>query len=304
MRSTVHPGTLPAMEGALRYRGREVSPRDVAFIRELIAANPTASRRALSRKLCQEWGWVQANGELRDMVCRGMLLELSRAGRIELPPPRYRAPLSQRRRRKPERCSLHEGSPIEGNLSVIRPLEIRQVRRGGEEPLFGSLLETYHYLGYVQPVGEHLKYMVYSSGRPVACLAFSSAVRHLGCRDRFLGWSKESRRKNIRLISYNTRFLILPWVKVRHLASHLLGKMARRISGDWKGLYRHPIYFLETFVDRDRFAGTCYRAANWIYLGRTTGRGKDDQTGKPNRSLKDVWGYPLVDGFRERLGVL
>jgi hypothetical protein len=150
-------------------------------------------------------------------------------------------------------------------------------------------------------VGEHLKYLVLAGGRPIACLAFSSAPRHLGSRDRFIGWSAEARRRNIRLIAYNTRFLVMPWVVVPHLASHLLGRIARALSGDWQRLYGHPIYFLETFVDRERFRGTCYRAANWIYLGETTGRGKDAPTKKPNRPIKEVLGYPLSRDFRQQL---
>ena len=152
-----------------------------------------------------------------------------------------------------------------------------------------------------QPVGEHLKYVVWAQGRPLACLGWSSAPRHLGSRDRFIGWSGQARRRNIRLIAYNTRFLILPWVQVPHLASHLLSRMARRLSPDWERIYGHPIYFLETFVDPERFRGTCYRAANWVVLGRTTGRGKDDQTHRPNRSLKEVLGYPLTPRFRQFL---
>ncbi len=142
---------------------------------------------------------------------------------------------------------------------------------------------------------------MYAQGRPIACLAWSSAPRHLGCRDRFIGWSAEARRKNIRFIAYNLRFLILPWVQVPHLASHLLARMARVLVRDWEQVYGHPVYFLETFVDPQRFCGTCYRAANWIVLGRTTGRGKNDQTGRPNRPIKEVLGYPLCRRFRQLL---
>jgi hypothetical protein len=283
----------------LRYRGRVVTDADVAFIRDLISAHPAATRRALSRKLCAAWNWVQANGVLRDMVCRGLLLALHRAGHIELPPARKSNPEGPQRRR-PSRTMLH-WSPVEARLADVLPLNIVQVRRSGDEALFDSLVETYHYLGYTQPVGEHLKYLVSARGVPLACLAWSSAPRHIGSRDRFIGWLPAARRKNIWFVAYNLRFLVLPWVRVPHLASHLLGRMARRLAPDWERLYGHPVYFLETFVDRQRFRGTCYRAANWVYLGRTTGRGKDDQTGKPNRPIKEVWGYPLGRDFRERL---
>ena len=196
---------------------------------------------------------------------------------------------------------LIDTTPIQSPLKRVQPLDIQQVRRSGDESLFNSLIEHHHYLGYEQPVGEHLKYVVWSQGRPIACLAWSSAARHLGCRDRFIGWSAEARRRNIRFIAYNTRFLIVPWVEVPHLASHILGRIAQLVSRDWEDLYKHPVYFLETFVDPERFRGTCYRAANWILLGETTGRGKDDQTNRPNRSIKQMLGYPLTPRFRELL---
>jgi hypothetical protein len=287
----------------IRYRGRALSSADVVFIRRLIVEHPRASRRALSTKLCEAWNWVQSNGALRDMVARGLLLLLHRQGHIELPARKFVPPNNVARHRKPARVPLLTWDPMSGSLSQIRPLSIRQVRRTVDETLFDSLVETHHYLGYARPVGEHLKYLVVAHDVPVACLAWSSAPRHIGCRDRFIGWTPETRRLNVHLLAYNTRFLMLPWVRVPHLASHLLGQVARRISLDWTQLYGHGIWFLETFVDPGRFRGTCYRAANWTPLGMTTGRGKDDHTNKPNRPIKQVWGYPLVTDFRRRLGV-
>jgi hypothetical protein len=273
----------------------------VALINQLIKDHPTASRRALSKKLCEAWNWVQPNGALRDMVCRGLMLALHRAGHIALPAQRYIPPNSLARHDRPAAVADIDCTPVHGPLSVIRPLEFRQVRRTSAEPLFNHLIQQHHYLGYTQPVGEHLKYLVYSGERPIACLAWSSAPRHLGCRDRYIGWSAEARRRNIRFIAYNTRYLILPWVQVPHLASHILGQMARMLPRDWVRVYGHPAYFLETFVDPQRNRGTCYLAANWVVLGRTTGRGKNDQTGKPNRPIKEMLGYPLRRDFRERL---
>jgi len=290
------------MTGEIRYRGRSLSSADIAFIRELIVSQPELTRRALSFKLCAAWNWVQANGTPRDMVARGLLLELERQGLVELPPPRWIPPKGGLRQRQPERVPLLQWPTLEGPIASLRPLDIRQVRRSSHEGLFNSFIETYHYLGYSRVVGEHLKYLVWARGVPVACLAFSSAPRHIGCRDRFIGWTPQTRRRNVHLVAYNTRFLILPWARVPHLASHILGRVAKRISADWQQVYRHPIWFLETFVDPERFRGTCYRAANWISLGLTTGRGKDDQTKKPNRSLKEVLGYALVPDFRRRLG--
>jgi hypothetical protein len=291
------------MPAEWRYRGRVVTAEDIIFIRQFIAQNPGASRRRLSAKLCEAWQWKQANGALRDMICRGLLLMLHRAGEIQLPPVRQVSlnPFVERERPAPV---LLDTTPIAGVLSALQPIELEQVRRRGDEPLFNSLMEHYHYLGYEQPVGEHLKYLAWAEGRPIACLAWSSAPRHLGSRDRYIGWNAEARRRNIRFLAYNTRFLILPWVQVPHLASHLLGKMTRALSGDWERMYGHPVYFAETFIDPGRFRGTCYRAANWILLGHTTGRGKNDHTNKPNRPIKEVLGLPLVPRFRELLSQL
>jgi len=285
----------------LKYRGRVITAEDILYIRDLIATHPVESRRTLSQKLCEAWQWRQSNGALRDMVCRGLLLMLERTGQITLPPVAYvrHNPLAKRAR---PAAVWVDRTPIEGRLRDIQPLEFQQARRTAEESLFNSLLEEHHYLGYEQPVGEHLKYLVWAQARPVACVAWSSAPRHLGSRDRYIGWGAEARRRNIRFLAYNTRFLILPWVRVEYLASHILGRMAARISDDWQRMYGHPVYFLETFVDPERFRGTCYRAANWVLLGKTTGRGKQSNSYVPNRSIKEVLGYRLTTRFRELLG--
>ena len=285
----------------LRYRGRVFTTADILFIRELIAAHPGESRRRLSQKLCEAWQWKQPNGALRDMVCRGLLLMLDRTGQIQLPAVRFvpANPLVRRARPAPVQIEM---TPLEGRIDHIAPLHLAQVRRTPEERLFNSLLEQYHYLRYEQPVGEHAKYLVWARERPIACLAWSSAPRRLGSRDRYIGWSAEARRRNIGFIAYNTRFLILPWVRIENLASHILARMAARISEDWQQMYGHPIYFLETFVDSERFRGTCYRAANWVLLGKTTGRGKQSNSYVPNRSIKEILGYPLTKRFRELLG--
>jgi len=288
------------MNEILTYRGRPVTDAEVAFIRDLIAARPELTRRGLSLEICRAWNWVQPNGHPRDMVCRGLMLALHRAGHIGLPPPRVVSQYAANRRLKPRPVEI-DSTPIAGTLGSLGPLRIEQVRRTAQEPLFNGLLAEHHYLGYTPPVGEHLKYLVFAGERVLACFAWSSAPRHLGPRDRFIGWSPEQRRRQLPLIATNLRFLVLPWVQVPHLASHLLGRMVRQLPHDWQRQYGHPLVFVETFVDPERFRGTCYRAANWILLGRTTGRGKNDQTFRPNRSLKEVWGYPLHRHFRERL---
>jgi len=283
-----------------RYRGKAVTADDIVFIRQLIAQNPRLSRRKLSAKLCVAWEWKQANGALRDMVCRGLLLMLHRAGEIELPAVRQVSLNPFVQRDKPQSI-LIDMTLLTGALADLRPITVQQVRRTSDEALFNSLIEQHHYLGYEQPVGEHLKYLLWAQGRPIACMAWSSAPRHLGSRDRHIGWSGEARRRNIRFVAYNTRFLILPWVQVPHLASHILGRIAGTLSKDWEQLYGHPVYFAETFIDPGRFRGTCYRAANWKLLGLTTGRGKDSVSKRANRSIKEVLGYSLTPRFRELL---
>lgn len=285
----------------LRYRGRDVGPEDLVFIRQLIAAHPKLSRRRLSAELCRAWNWVQPNGALCDMVCRGLLLALHRAELIQLPPPRFQPHNNVLLHRRTRTAVAIDQSPLECPFAELGPLEVRQVRRTAAEDLFGQLLAEHHYLGYSRPVGEHLKYLIFAQDRPVACLAWSSAPHHLGPRDRFIGWTPSQRRERLHLIAYNTRFLIVPWAKVPHLASHLLGRVARVISTDWQSLYHHPIHLLETFIDPERFRATCYRAANWRCVGQSTGRGHRNPTHQRTRSIKDLWVYPLSPHFREHL---
>jgi len=307
--ATAATATDPAAPVLARHRGRAVTQTDIDSIRALIAAHPGASRRRLSALLCEAWNWRQQNGCLRDMVCRGLMLQLHRAGLIELPD-KVNSPGNPLARRVQAFAANDtaaaaaddlDRTPIDCSLRQLGPLRTQQVRRTPLEALFGALLARHHYLGFVRPVGEHLKYLVWAGERPIAALAFSSAPRHLAPRDRFIGWDAESRTRNLQLIAINPRFLIMPWVRVPHLASHLLGAMARRLSADWQRRYGHPIHYLETFTDPALFAGTCYRAANWTPLGLTTGRGKAAMTKKANRSLKLVWGLPLTPRWRQRL---
>lgn len=288
------------MEIKIKYQGRTATSEDILFINKLIKTNPQDSRRALSKKLCEAWNWIQSNGFLKDMMCRGFMLALDRAGHIKLPPVKRINPNPLSNRKKPKEIIIDKIS-LQTELSNIQPLYIQQVRGTSKEKIYNSLIEQYHYLGYTHPVGENLKYIIYAKEKIISCLAFSSASRHIGCRDKYIGWPPEIRKKNIHLIAYNTRFLILPWIQVKNLASHILGLIVRNISTDWEKIYKHPVYYLETFVDTEKFAGTCYKAANWMYIGKTTGRGKSDKTHKQNRSIKMVLGYPLNKNFRKLL---
>jgi hypothetical protein len=284
----------------IKYRGIKITNQQLDFIKQLIKDNPNLSRRALSKKLCRAWNWVQQNGCLRDMVCRGYMLELHRAGYITLPEKKRNPPNPFVNRKKPQLIDIDK-TVVSGKLQTHIPIEIKQVKYTEKEKLFNSLIQYYHYLGYCHPVGENLKYIILKNERPVACFAFSSAVRHLKPRDSFIGWNREKRKQNIGYLAYNTRFLILPWVNVKLLASHLLSMISKRISSDWEIVYNHPVYLLETFVDTSLFKGTCYKAANWIYVGNTTGRGKNAKTHKPTKTIKAIYVYPLCKDFRERL---
>ncbi len=286
------------MAAQWRYRGRNIGEEEIVFLRQFIAEHPTLSRWALSRQLCEVWEWKQANGALCDALCRGLLLLLERGGAIELPAVRGHFP--KRSEHRPE-LLVPDNRPVRGPLAELGVLAFQQVRRTPQEALFNSLLEQYHYLRYQQPVGEHLKYLVSAKGQVIACLAWCSAPRHLASRDRFIGWSAEARTRNLRLLAYNTRFLILPWVEVPHLASHILGRMAKIVPRDWQQMYAHPVYWLETFIDPARFKGTCYRAANWQCLGTTTGRGHNARTKKRTQPVKELFGLPLTPRFRQLL---
>lgn len=285
----------------LSYRGRLIRATDVAFLRELIAQNPALSRRRLSVKVCEAWQWVQPNGQPRDMICRSLMLALHRAGQIELPAKRQAPPNNAIAHRRVAAGAIYDTTPITATVAALGTLTIRLVRRIEDETLFAQLLRDHHYLGYSRPVGEHLKYLVVAGERPVACLAWSSAPRQLDLRDQFVGAPRAAYRHNLHQIAYNSRYLILPWVQVRHLASHLLGRIARRISTDWQERYHHPLQLLESFVDIERFRGTCYRAANWRCLGRSQGRGTKVKTHHVTCSIKELWAYPLGKHFRPRL---
>jgi hypothetical protein len=290
------------MEIVATYRGRDITKSDIAVVKQIIAACPDGSRRLISKEVCKAWEWRQTNGTLKDMVCRSLLLLLQSKGLITLPPLKCKLPNPLANRKRPIRVAVDQ-TPIECTIDELFPIHLKQVRRTCSEKLFNSLISEHHYLGYTQPVGEHLKYMAFSNSRPIACLAWSSAPWYIGARDRFIGWSPETRQENLHLIINNTRFLVLPWVRVPHLASYLLALSRRSVPLDWQRVYNHPVHLLETFVDTERFQGTCYKADNWQYCGKTTGRGKLSTSVTPTLSKKAVYVYPLRKDFRKRLTI-
>ena len=283
------------------YRKRTIDTNDVNFLRQIIADNPDESRRALSKRVCRQWNWTQPNTILKDGICRGLMLKLHREGHITLPP-RKKAFSGgrQAKRKKAERLDIDQ-TPVISTVKQLQPIEFLLAGKTKHEKLFNSLIEQHHYLGYTQPVGEHLKYLVFAANRPIACFVFSSAPYSILHRDRFIGWSSDALEKHRHLLAYNSRFLLLPWVEVPHPASHLPGRCAKCISADWQTQYNHPVFRLETFVDTERFKGTCYKAANRIFPGNTSGRGKYNKTQKQLTSIKAMYGLPLVRDFRERL---
>jgi hypothetical protein len=276
----------------LKYRKRILRENDIIDIRQLIINNPTASRRRLSKLLCELWDWRQENGALKDMVCRSLMLILHRAGHIQMPDVKVimRNPIVERHRPKVLDDSFDRTAITTSVKQVSSALEMFQVRKSGLESTFNSLIQTHHYLGYSNPIGEHIKYLFMLNDRPIACALWMSTALKLKPRDDYIGWDAAAREKNIRMIAYNSRFLILPWVNIKYLASHLLSKMSRQISEDWQNLYHHPIHLLETYIEPERFKGSCYRAANWKMVGLTKGQGLRDKT--KNRSVKEMFVYP------------
>ena len=285
-------------------QGREVTAADVELIRVLLAAHPARGRTPLSEELCLRWNWRNARGQLKDMACRTLLLKLERAGHIRLPPRIRPSSNGLRNRRPPAAPPAYE--PIRGALRDLLPLSVGVVAPDSDDArLFNGLLAHEHYLGHRNTVGENLRYLVRDRhGRPVACALFGSAAWKCADRDAFLGWDRVTRERNLQSLTNNTRFLIPAWVQVPHLASHVLGLIARRIRCDWQAKYGHPIHALETFVDRSRFKGTCYRAANWQRLGATRGRTRNDRAHRIRAAVKDVYLYPLVADFRQELSRL
>ena len=277
-----------------------MTPERIEQIRGLIADNPEWHRSKLSQELCRIWGWVGENGQIKDVSCRDVLRALDTAGKIELP----KRVTNGRLKGGADVVALmlHDMTPIEGHLADMTPLSIDVVTGKQELMEFKSYVEQFHYLGYDRNIGENIKYFVSDRrGRQVACLMFGSAAWKCGSRDAYIGWSRERREKALKNMTNNSRFLIFPWVRIPHLASHILSLICRRISSDWVAKYGHPIHMLETFVECGRFQGTCYKAANWKYVGKTTGRGRNSATHVGTLPVKDIYVYQLHKKAREKL---
>jgi len=284
-------------------QGRRVQAGDLEQIDQWLGEHPDWSRRRLSRELAAQWGWRNEAGQLKDMAARTLLVKLEQRGLIALPS-RRQVPTNRMRRRWPTAAPLPwDQHPIQCRLAESGALRVNEVSGlVAERRWVAAALNQFHYLGFGGPVGENLQYVVREGdGRPLACLVFGAAAWKCQDRDQFLGWSAQQRQRNLGLIANNSRFLIVPWAKVPHLASWILGQISRRIAADWQAKYGHPVVVLETFVERQRFLGTAYRAANWVAVGATAGRTRQDRHTCIHAPVKDIYLYPLRRSFREAL---
>ena len=282
--------------------GRTILEEDLTFIRGLIQQHWSRGRTFISQELCRIWQWRHPNGYLKDILCRRLLLELEQYSLIELPPRICNNNNNSKRSIQVSKPRVPiSTTPISGKLHDLSPFQLKIVTRTPEEPLWNWLIHKYHYQGYRFLVGSKLKYLAYLKDRPIACLGWGSAAWRIKGRDQFVGWDDAQRRKNLPHVVNNLRFLVLPWVSIKYLASHLLSLNIKRLPDDWQRVHGYPIYLLETFVEKDRFLGTCYRASNWIYAGQTRGSAKSGTKHHFHGNIKDVYLYPLTSHFRERL---
>ncbi len=285
------------MQATQFLQGRTITSDDVVYIRRLIKDHPEWHRTRISKQLCNDWDWTNDNGDLKDMAARALLRKLDEQGLISLPAP-VRSANNGYRYRSKVGIDLDQ-TPIRDRLCELRALRIVPVANQQHASLFRGMLQAHHYLGYTGPVGENLKYLVFDRhDRLLAALLFGAAAWQVADRDRWIGWTQAARQLGLSRVANNMRFLIVPWVQVPHLASHLLSQVSRRLSADWQQKYGHPIVLLETFVEADRFQGTCYRAANWIPVGSTTGRSRNDRYTNLSVPVKTVWLYPLHKNCR------
>ena len=282
-------------------QGRELHAEDIGLIRSLLAEHRDWRRTRISEELCRRWDWRNGQGRFKDMAARTLLLKLERAGLIQLPKRRGASSNGFRNRTPP--LVAHATDSIRCALRDLMPLRVSIVEPGSADlRLFNCLLSRYHYLGHRNTVGENIRYLARDcTGRPVGCALFGSAAWKCAARDAWIGWEQGRREANLGFLTNNTRFLVLPWVTVPHLASHLLATLARRVRADWQAKYGHPVHALETFVESNRFQGTCYRAANWLRLGKTQGRTRNDRNHCLRATVKDVYLYPLSPDFRREL---
>lgn len=292
------------MELPTILQGRPFGPEQLAQVQALLGQKGNWSRYRLSRELARQWEWRTPQGQLKDMAARTLLLKLEEGGWIELPPRRMKSPTRSGRPPVGE-APIPEPMAVASPLAELLPLRVQEVSQASQRPVRRQLevaLHRYHYLGYRSRVGRNLQYWVCDpQDRPLAAVVFGAPAWQCAVRDQWIGWGALERARQLEQIVNNTRFLVFPWVRVRCLASHILGQISRRIGRDWQAKYGQPIWLLETFVERQRFAATCYRAANWLCLGQTRGRGRQGPSGKLSTTIKDIYVWPLHPNFRRYL---
>jgi len=282
-------------------QGREVDGADIDWLEACIRKHSDWSRYRITKHICENWDWRTHAGQLKTFAARSFIDKLEAKGLIELPSVRTRM---RRAHRNPyPEVTPPDAVPITAQFSDISPVSINLISSGSyNHGCFASYLIQHHYLGFNRTVGEHLEYLVRDAhGRDLACVLFGSAAWKCAARDSWIGWDATTRQKNLNFTTNNTRFLILPWVRVPHLASHILGRIMRRLRHDWIQRYGHPVHLVETFVEQDRFKGTCYKAANWLQLGQTQGRSRQDRNNNLSVPVKDILAYPLCNDFRDKL---
>lgn len=282
----------------MQYCARNFTPSDIALIRSFIEANPALSRYRLSREICERLAWRRPDGKLKDMSCRVALLRMQADGLITLPPPRKAKPAAFRLHPDIEQAVLE---PTIVPAVDLGRLTVELVGSKRDSLLWNAYIQRHHYLGHQLLPGAQLRYFVRTAGQIIALLGFGASAWKTKPRDECIGWSSEQRRRNLHLVVNNARFLILPWIQCRNLASRVLALISRRLAEDWHTRYSYRPVLLETFVEKPRFAGTCYQAANWRYLGDTQGRGKLDTRHRYSEPIKSIWIYPLVRNFRRHL---
>jgi Druantia protein DruA len=281
----------------MRYCGREFTDEEITLIQRLIADNPGITRQRLSTTFCEEVGWRKADGTLKDMSCRVAFLRMHRDSHIPLPAPRKS---SNNNRKVPKRTLFGEPQPEINKDAGDYDLHMEIVGHSSSA-LWNEYIDRYHYLGYTPLPGAQLRYFVTSGDQVLALLGFGAAAWKTAPRDNYIGWDAETRKRNLHLVVNNARFLILPWVRSKNLGSKILSMASRRICGDWLRRYNYEPVLLESFVEKGRFLGTCYKAANWVYVGDTQGRGKLDVHNEYKLPVKGIWLYPLKRHFRRLL---
>ena len=282
-----------------RHRGRDLTAADIASIQATISAHAARGRTFIGVRLCEQWDWRQGNGQYKAFAARDLLLRLRRAGLVELPAPQRTK--VNRPRQNYEQMPLFIQTPLTGTLADHLSVRVQPVHGAAEHYLWDYLLAHHHYLGRPTLVGEHLKQLVFLGEQVVGCLGWASAAWKIGPRDQYIGWSLAQRRARLPLLVNNVRFLVLPWVRLPSLASCVLGLSARGLSALWQQRYGHPLYLAETFVDSARFAGTCYKAANWQCVGETQGSAKRGHLYHRHGISKRIYLYPLTRHWRPPL---